>query len=102
MGKGEPVRNPIDEEHWYFVDETGDSELRDSRGAANDGGQPCLQVIDYMNWTVYRAFVKQEMRYYRFVGNKVSMLLDLYDAPKYPKNWYSRRNPFDIEKTSPL
>ena len=65
-------------------------------------GEPCLQVIDYMNWAVYRAFVKQEMRYYRFVGDKVSMLLDLYDAPKYPKNWYSRRNPFDIEKTSPL
>jgi hypothetical protein len=65
-------------------------------------GEPCLQVIDYMNWAVYRAFVKREMRYYRFVEDKVSLLVDLYDVSKYPRNWYSRDNPFDIEKASPL
>lgn len=65
-------------------------------------GEPCLQVIDYMNWAVYRAFVKREMRYFNFVRDKVSLLVDRYDVTKYPKNWYSRNNPFDIEKTSPL
>lgn len=65
-------------------------------------GEPCLQVIDYMNWAVYRAFVKREMRYFRFIQDKVSLLVDRYDAAKYPKNWYNRNNPFDIEKTSPL
>jgi len=65
-------------------------------------GEPCLQVIDYLNWAVHRAFVKREMRYYRFVEDKVSLLVDLYDVPKYPKNWYNRENPFDIEKASPL
>ncbi len=25
-------------------------------------GEPCLQVIDYMNWAIYRAFTKREMR----------------------------------------
>jgi len=65
-------------------------------------GEPCLQVVDYMNWAVYRAFVKREMRYYRFVEDKVSLLVDRYDSANYPKNWYSRDNPFDIEKTSPL
>jgi len=65
-------------------------------------GEPCLQVVDYMNWAVYRAFVKREMRYYRFVEDKVSLVVDRYDSTKYPKNWYSRDNPFDIEKASPL
>ncbi len=65
-------------------------------------GEPCLQAVDYMNWAVYRAFVKREMRYFRFVQDKVSLLVDRYDTAKYPKNWYSRSNPFDIEKTSPL
>jgi hypothetical protein len=65
-------------------------------------GEPCLQVIDYMNWAVYRAFVRGEMRYYEFVEDKVSLLVDLYDSGNYPKNWYNRDNPFDIKKASPL
>lgn len=65
-------------------------------------GEPCLQVVDYMNWAVSRAFVKREMRYLRFVQDKVSLLVDRYDSAKYPKNWYTRANPFDIEKASPL
>ena len=65
-------------------------------------GEPCLQAIDYLNWAVYRAFVKGEMRYYKFIEDKVSLLVDLYDRAKYPRNWYSRENPFDITKISPL
>ncbi|OGO34052.1 MAG: hypothetical protein A2Z16_17015 [Chloroflexi bacterium RBG_16_54_18] len=65
-------------------------------------GEPCLQVVDYMNWAVYRAFVKREIRYYRFVEDKVSLLVDLYDISRYPHNWYNRENLFDIEKASPL
>lgn len=65
-------------------------------------GEPCLQVIDYMNWAVYRAFVRSEMRYYRFVEDKVSLLVDLYDTANYPRNWYNRSNPFDVQKISPL
>jgi hypothetical protein len=65
-------------------------------------GEPCLQVIDYMNWAVYRAFVRGEMRYYHSVEDKVSLLVDLYDVSRYPRNWYTRENPFDIEKASPL
>jgi len=65
-------------------------------------GEPCLQVIDYLNWAVYRAFAKREMRYFNFMRDKVSFLVDRYDSAKYPQNWYSHSNPFDIEKTSPL
>jgi len=65
-------------------------------------GEPCLQAIDYINWAVYRAFVKGEMRYFNFMADKVSLLVDLYDTAKYPRNWYTRENPFDITKISPL
>lgn len=65
-------------------------------------GEPCLSVIDYMNWAVYRALTRGEMRYYRTIEDKVSLLVDLYDDRIYPKNWYSRKNPFDIQKITPL
>jgi len=65
-------------------------------------GEPSLQIIDYMNWAVYRAFVKAEMRYYRFIEDKVSLLVDVYDTRNYPKNWYNRHNPFEAQKISPL
>ena len=65
-------------------------------------GEPCLSVIDYMNWAVYRAFTRGEMRYYRAVEEKVSLLVDLYDTSRYPDNWYTRKNPFDAKKITPL
>ena len=64
--------------------------------------EPCLSIIDYMNWAVYRAFTREEMRYYRVVEDKVSLLVDLYDYAKYPKNWYNRKNRFDTSKITPV
>ena len=65
-------------------------------------GEPCLSIIDYMNWAVYRAFTNREMRFYDTVADKVSLLVDLYDYNQYPKNWYSKKNPFHINKITPL
>lgn len=65
-------------------------------------GEPCLQVIDYINWAVQRAYIKNDMRFYKFVEDKISYLVDIYDSDKYPKNFYSRKNKFDITKISPL
>lgn len=69
-------------------------------------GEPCLQIIDYMNWTVFRAFSRGEERYYKFVEDKVSLLVDLYDFKKYKiypeNNYYSKRNKFAVNKISPL
>ncbi len=65
-------------------------------------GEPCLSVIDYMNWAVYRAFTQGEMRFYRQVEHQVSLLVDLYDTEQYPQNWYNRKNRFDIKKITPL
>lgn len=65
-------------------------------------GEPCLSVVDYMNWAVYRAFTRGEMRYYSAVADKVSLLVDLYDRDNYPNNWYNRRHPFNVKKITPL
>jgi hypothetical protein len=65
-------------------------------------GEPCLSIVDYMNWAVHRAFTRGEMRYFRVVEEKVNLLVDLYDTATYPQNWYSRRNPFDATKITPL
>lgn len=65
-------------------------------------GEPCLQIADYMNWAVQRAFQKKEDRYVKFIQDKISYLVDLYDFDNYPKNFYSRKNPFEVNKISPL
>jgi len=44
----------------------------------------------------------QGQNWYFVVEEKVSLLVDLYDVSRYPKNWYHRENPFDIKKASPL
>lgn len=65
-------------------------------------GEPCIQVIDYIVWAVQRAFIKKEMRFYQVIEEKIKYLVDIYDTDKYPNNYYSKRNKFDIKKISPL
>ncbi len=64
--------------------------------------ESCLQVVDYMNWAVYRAFTKREMRYYKYIESKVSLLIDIYDTKNYPQSYYHKRNPFHVNKISPI
>jgi hypothetical protein len=64
--------------------------------------EPCLQVIDYVNWAVYRAFVRREMRFFNVIRDKVRMVWDVYDLDRYPGTFYASRNPFAVAKISPL
>jgi hypothetical protein len=85
------------EEKWHHqIDTTFKVQAQTPRG------EPCLSVVDYMCWAVHRAFVRGQMRYYRTIEDKVSLLVDLYDTKRYPKNWYDRGNPFDVTKITPL
>lgn len=61
-----------------------------------------LQIIDYLLWVVYRVYTKGEMRYFRYLEEKYSMIIDIFDHKNYPKNYYSKKNPLDIKKISPL
>ncbi|MFH0815074.1 MAG: hypothetical protein V1902_03320, partial [Candidatus Falkowbacteria bacterium] len=68
----------------------------------SSAGEPCLQIIDYVNWAVQRAFIKGDARYINFLEDKISFICDIYDSKKYPNNYYSKKNKFDINKISPL
>lgn len=65
-------------------------------------GEPCLQVIDYLNWAVQRVFTRQDDRYFNFIREQVSPVVDLYDFGRYPKNFYNRKNPLGAKTISPL
>ncbi len=70
--------------------------------AQTPSGEPCLQIIDYISWAIQRVYTNNEMRFYKTIESKVKYLVDLYDIDKYPANYYSQKNPFDIKKISPL
>ena len=64
-----------------------------------------LQVVDYANWAVQRAFERGEMRYFNFLRDKFELIWDVFDRKNYKGggNFYDRtRNPFEIRKASPL
>ncbi|MEI8390562.1 MAG: DUF3800 domain-containing protein [bacterium] len=64
--------------------------------------EPCLQIIDYMNWALYRAYVKNETRFLNVVEDKIDSISDIYDYNNKPNNIYNQKNKFDINKISPL
>lgn len=61
----------------------------------NPTTEPLLNVADYFCWAVQRVFEKGEVRYYDFLRDKISTVIDLYDAANYSgfKNYYGPKNP---------
>lgn len=60
----------------------------------NHYAEPLLNVADYICWSVQRVFEKGETRYYDFIREKISLVVDLYDADGYrgSRNYYRRDN----------
>lgn len=66
--------------------------------------EPLLNVTDYISWAVQRVFEKGETRYYNFITDKVSLVVDLYDSSHYAnnENYYTNRRPLSpLNKISP-
>lgn len=63
-------------------------------------GEPCLSIVDYINWAVYRAFVAGDDRYYHVLQPKISFLLTR-DMPTL-QHIYTRKKPFDTKRAAPL
>ena len=67
-----------------------------------------LQVVDYLNWIVYRSFTQpseQSKAYFDYVSDKIRLVWDIYDFEniKDMKNHYNPKlNPFDQNKITPL
>lgn len=69
--------------------------------------EPLLNIADYFCWSIQNVFEKGNVRYYNFLKEKISTVVDLYDFESYGKknwpNYYGKNNPLTAEnKISPL
>ena len=70
----------------------------------NHRTEPILNIADYLCWAVQRVFERGEIRYYNYLQQKISLVVDLYDVGKYEgsNNYYRRDNPLTSDnKLSP-
>jgi hypothetical protein len=65
----------------------------------NPRTEPLLCVPDYLAWAVQRVFERGETRHYNFVRDRISLVVDLYDAEKYAgsRNYYTPQRPLTAE-----
>lgn len=65
----------------------------------NPRTEPLLCVPDYLAWTVQRVFERGETRHYNFVRERISLVVDLYDAENYDgsRNYYTPKRPLTAE-----
>ena len=52
----------------------------------NHRTEPLLNVADYLCWSVQRVFERGETRHYDFLGDRIRLVLDLYDQENYEGN----------------
>ncbi len=59
--------------------------------------EPLLNIADYFCWCVQNVFERGQMRYYNFMKDQISSVIDLYDFESYGKkgwqNYYGPKNP---------
>ena len=60
----------------------------------NQLAEPLLNISNYSCWTVQRIFERGEVRYYNFLIDKVSLVIDLYDKNNWigNKHYYNAKN----------
>ncbi len=68
--------------------------------------EPLLNVADYFCWAIQNVFERGNLRYYNFLKDKISKIVDLYDFESYGKpgwpNYYGKKNPLTAKnKISP-
>jgi Protein of unknown function (DUF3800) len=66
--------------------------------------EPLLNIADYFCWAIQNVFEKGEIRFYNFMKEKISLVIDVYDSSKYDNwgNYYGAKNPLTAEnKISP-
>ena len=61
--------------------------------------EPLLNIADYFCWAIQRVFEKGETRFYNFIKDKMSSVIDIYDFEnsKNLGNHYSPLNPLTIQ-----
>ena len=64
--------------------------------------EPLLWAADYVLWTIQRAYEKGEFGHYNFLKEKICLVHDIFDTKKYPKNYYTPKNPLEPKKIDPV
>lgn len=57
--------------------------------------EPLVNIADYLCWAVQRVFERGEVRYYNYVKEKISLVMDLYDTTN--DNYYTLKNPLSAK-----
>ena len=65
---------------------------------------PLLQVIDYVLWTVFRVYEKNDFRYFNFIREKIKLVHDIFDvqANQFYGTFYTDKSPLEQKKWSPI
>jgi hypothetical protein len=59
----------------------------------NHQQEPILNLTDYCCWAVQRVFERGETRYYDFLGERIRLVVDLYDQSRYAGSRHYYRTP---------
>ena len=102
----------------YYFDEAGDPNILGRKGVnLIEKGQASnkirtfiqqaseitlLQAADYILWTIQRAYQNGDFRYYNYIKEKIDLVHDIFDFVKYPKNYYTPKNPLEAKKIDPV
>lgn len=58
---------------------------------------PLLQVVDYMLWTVFRVYEKDEFRFFDYMKEKINFIYDIFDGTQ-KGTVYNKENPLEQKK----
>lgn len=89
-----------------FISKNPDKEIKSeiSFNVHKYQNEPLLSIADYLCWVIQRVFEKGEVRYYNYLMEKISLVVDLYDKNSYDssKNYYHKNNKLtEKNKVSP-
>lgn len=68
--------------------------------------EPLLQLVDYVLWTIQRAYERGEYRYYNFMKDHIELVYDVFDTRCSPETKkgvkYTPNNPIEAKKIDPV
>ncbi|TGL21707.1 hypothetical protein EHQ46_07580 [Leptospira yanagawae] len=95
------LENALSKAKTSFINKKPDGEIKREIkfNIQNQKTEPLLNISDYFCWAIQRVFEKGETRYYDFLREKISLVIDLYDSNKKESwsNYYKKSNPLTSE-----
>ena len=58
--------------------------------------------MDYKYFTDCESTKYGTIRYYNYIKEKIALVHDIFDFVKYPKNYYTPKNPLEAKKIDPV